>query len=67
MQPRSPVRAAGRSSRRWRIQASASQACFTNSNSGDDPLAQMDSQIKGRRTQEAVKRLLLRESASIGH
>jgi predicted ATPase len=62
MQPRSPVRAAGRSSRRWRIQASASQACFTNSNSGDDPLAQMDSQIKGRRTQEAVKRLLLRES-----
>jgi class 3 adenylate cyclase/tetratricopeptide (TPR) repeat protein len=30
--------------------------------SGDDPLAQMDAQIKRRRTQEAIKRILLRES-----
>jgi predicted ATPase len=29
---------------------------------GDDPLAQMDGQIKKRRTLEAIKRLLLRES-----
>src|SRR5215472_3878606 len=29
---------------------------------GDDPLAQMDEQIKRRRTLEAIKRLLLRES-----
>jgi class 3 adenylate cyclase/tetratricopeptide (TPR) repeat protein len=29
---------------------------------GDDPLAQMDGQIKRRRTLEAIKRLLLRES-----
>jgi hypothetical protein len=29
---------------------------------GDDPLAQMDGQIKKRRTQEAIKRILLRES-----
>jgi class 3 adenylate cyclase len=33
-----------------------------NLNSGDDPLAQMDAQIKRRRTHEAVKRILLRES-----
>jgi class 3 adenylate cyclase/tetratricopeptide (TPR) repeat protein len=31
-------------------------------NSGDDPLAQMDPQIKRRRTHEAVKRILRRES-----
>ncbi len=31
-------------------------------NVGEDPLAQMDPQIKRRRTQEAVKRVLLRES-----
>jgi len=31
-------------------------------NSGDDPLAQMDAQIKRRRTHEAIKRILLRES-----
>jgi class 3 adenylate cyclase/tetratricopeptide (TPR) repeat protein len=31
-------------------------------NSGDDPLAQMDAQIKRRRTHEALKRILLRES-----
>jgi class 3 adenylate cyclase len=31
---------------------------------GDDPLAQMDAQIKRRRTFEAIKRLLLRESLS---
>jgi class 3 adenylate cyclase len=31
-------------------------------NSGDDPLAQMDAQIKRRRTHEALKRVLLRES-----
>lgn len=30
--------------------------------SGEDPLAQMDAQIKRRRTHEAVKRVLLRES-----
>ena len=30
---------------------------------GDDPLAQMDGQIKKRRTLEAIKRILLRESA----
>jgi len=29
---------------------------------GDDPLAQMDAQIRRRRTQEALKRILLRES-----
>jgi class 3 adenylate cyclase/predicted ATPase len=29
---------------------------------GDDPLAQMDSQIRRRRTHEAIKRILLRES-----
>jgi class 3 adenylate cyclase/tetratricopeptide (TPR) repeat protein len=29
---------------------------------GEDPLAQMDTQIRRRRTQEAVKRVLLRES-----
>jgi predicted ATPase/class 3 adenylate cyclase len=29
---------------------------------GDDPLAQMDGQIKKRRTQDAIKRILLRES-----
>jgi predicted ATPase len=29
---------------------------------GDDPLAQMDGQIKKRRTQEAIKRIILRES-----
>jgi class 3 adenylate cyclase/tetratricopeptide (TPR) repeat protein len=29
---------------------------------GDDPLAQMDGQIRRRRTQEALKRILLRES-----
>jgi class 3 adenylate cyclase len=29
---------------------------------GDDPLAQMDAQIKRRRTHEALKRILLRES-----
>ena len=29
---------------------------------GDDPLAQMDAQIKKRRTLEAIKRILLRES-----
>ena len=29
---------------------------------GDDPLAQMDSQVKKRRTLEAIKRILLRES-----
>jgi class 3 adenylate cyclase len=29
---------------------------------GDDPIAQMDGQIKKRRTQDALKRLLLRES-----
>jgi predicted ATPase len=29
---------------------------------GDDPLAQMDGQIKKRRTLEAIKRTLLRES-----
>ncbi|MBV8361291.1 MAG: AAA family ATPase, partial [Deltaproteobacteria bacterium] len=29
---------------------------------GDDPLAQMDAQIRRRRTHEAIKRLLLRES-----
>ena len=28
---------------------------------GDDPLAQMDGQIKKRRTLEAIKRILLRE------
>ena len=32
---------------------------------GDDPLAQMDGQIKKRRTLEAIKRILLRESRSI--
>jgi class 3 adenylate cyclase len=31
-------------------------------NSGNDPLAQMDAQIKRRRTHEALKRILLRES-----
>jgi class 3 adenylate cyclase/predicted ATPase len=31
-------------------------------NPGDDPLARMDPQIKRRRTQEAIKRVLLRES-----
>lgn len=31
---------------------------------GSDPLAQMDAQVRRRRAQEAVKRLLLRESAS---
>ena len=31
-------------------------------NSSDDPLAQIDAQIKRRRTHEAVKRILLRES-----
>jgi class 3 adenylate cyclase len=31
-------------------------------NLGDDPLAQMDAQIKRRRTHEALKRILLRES-----
>jgi class 3 adenylate cyclase/tetratricopeptide (TPR) repeat protein len=31
-------------------------------NSGDDPLAQMDAQIKRRRTHEALKRILIRES-----
>ena len=29
---------------------------------GDDPLAQMDGQVKKRRTLEAIKRILLRES-----
>src|SRR5438552_4144401 len=29
---------------------------------GDGPLAQMDSQVKKRRTLEAIKRILLRES-----
>jgi predicted ATPase len=29
---------------------------------GDDPLARMDSQIRRRRTQDAIKRILLRES-----
>ena len=29
---------------------------------GDDPLAQMDAQIRRRRTQDAIKRILLRES-----
>ena len=29
---------------------------------GDDPLAQMDAQVRRRRTQDAVKRILLRES-----
>jgi predicted ATPase len=29
---------------------------------GDDPLAQMDGQIKKRRTLEAIKRIILRES-----
>jgi predicted ATPase len=29
---------------------------------GDDPLAQMDGQIKRRRTLDAIKRILLRES-----
>ena len=29
---------------------------------GDDPLAQMDAQVKKRRTLEAIKRILLRES-----
>jgi class 3 adenylate cyclase/tetratricopeptide (TPR) repeat protein len=29
---------------------------------GDDPVAQMDAQVRRRRTQEAVKRILLRES-----
>jgi hypothetical protein len=29
---------------------------------GDDPLAQMDGQIKKRRTLEAIKRILLRDS-----
>ena len=29
---------------------------------GDDPLAQMDAQIKKRRTLDAIKRILLRES-----
>ena len=29
---------------------------------GDDPLAQMDGQIRKRRTLEAIKRILLRES-----
>jgi predicted ATPase len=29
---------------------------------GDDPLAQMDAQIRNRRTLEAIKRILLRES-----
>ena len=32
---------------------------------GDDPLAQMDAQIRKRRTLEAIKRILLRESRSI--
>src|SRR5712692_6145987 len=31
-------------------------------NPGDDPLAQMDPQMRRQRTQEAVKRVLLRES-----
>jgi class 3 adenylate cyclase len=31
-------------------------------NEGDDPLAQMDPQLRRRRTHEAIKRLLLRES-----
>jgi class 3 adenylate cyclase/tetratricopeptide (TPR) repeat protein len=31
---------------------------------GDDPLAQMDAQIRRRRTQDALKRILLRESLS---
>jgi class 3 adenylate cyclase len=29
---------------------------------GDDPLAQMDPQIRGRRTRDAIKRILLRET-----
>ena len=29
---------------------------------GDDPLAQMDPQVRGRRTRDAIKRILLRES-----
>jgi hypothetical protein len=32
----------------------------------DDPLAQMDGQIKKRRTLEAIKRILLRESMNQG-
>ena len=32
---------------------------------GDDPLAQMDGQIRKRRTLEAIKRILLREIVSI--
>src|SRR5713226_8568518 len=32
---------------------------------GDDPLAQMDGQIKKRRTLEAIKRILLRESLNL--
>jgi tetratricopeptide (TPR) repeat protein len=31
-------------------------------NEGDDPLAQMDAQMRRRRTHEAIKRILLRES-----
>ncbi|MBV8360988.1 MAG: AAA family ATPase, partial [Deltaproteobacteria bacterium] len=33
-------------------------------NEGDDPLAQMDGQVRKRRTLEAIKRILLRESVS---
>jgi len=32
------------------------------SNEGDDPLAQMDAQMRRRRTHESIKRILLRES-----
>ena len=31
---------------------------------GDDPLAQMDGQIRKRRTLEAIKRIVLRESST---
>jgi class 3 adenylate cyclase/tetratricopeptide (TPR) repeat protein len=35
---------------------------FLGLHEGDDPLAQMDAQVRRRRTHEAIKRILLRES-----
>ena len=45
----------------WRTRCPICLRCWASSR-GDDPLTQMDAQIKRRRTLDAIKRILLRES-----
>ena len=50
-----------RSTARWKTRCRICSRC-SGMVEGDDPLAQMDGKVKKRRTLEAIKRILLRES-----